>query len=563
MQRLMLLALVFLLAACAGPRTPPSDAPQAAGRSAAKTLPSDDDDPLFNAVAAEFALEQGDLSGAAAYLVRAAELQEDAAIAERATQVAFAAGDPKLMRRAVARWAALVPDAIGPRQAQAILALRSGDRAAARSALEPLLADADGQGWVAAVQALAHGGEAALPLLRDLAAAQRIPASAAAQVVFSQLAERLGDLALARELAERARETHPAEAQPWLWEAELRRRSGDPEGAIGLLQAGIRQLAGEGRKSLALALAGLLAERGRFAEAQAELLAAGDDFEVLRMRAAVAARAADPAQTLSLYEELRGRRAFGGNDQERLLLGQLAELLRRWDEALAWYSGLSRGGEQWAEGRRRMALVLAQKGRVEEALAAIGEAGVEDDAVAEALLKSEILQRGGRLPEALALLERVLAEEGEEQSLLYAKGLLLERLDRVEDAIAVFRRLVELDPEDPSAQNALGYTLADRTDRLEEAYTLIERALTARPDEPAFIDSMGWVLFRLGRPLEALPYLERAFALQPDAEVAAHLGEVLWALGERERAREVWQRGESIDPEHRVLRATMQRLLGE
>ncbi len=565
MQRLMLLALVLLvtLAACASPRTPTPDAPQAAGGSPPKAPPSDDDDPLFNAVAAEFALEQGDLAGAATYLVRAAELQADAAIAERATQLAFAAGDPELMRRAVARWAALVPDAIGPRHAQAILALRGGDRAAARAALEPLLADSDGQGWVAAVQALAHGGEAALPLLRELAAARRIPASAAAQVVFSQLAERLGDLALARELAAWARETHPAEAQPWLWKAELRRRGGDAEGAIGLLQAGVRQLEGEGRKSLGLALAGMLAESGRFAEAQAELLAAGDDFEVLRMRAAVAARAADPAQTRSLYEELRGRRGFGGSDQERLLLGQLAELLRRWDEALAWYSGLSRDGEQWAEGRRRMALVLAQQGRVEEALEAIEEAPTEDEAAAEALLRSEILQRGGRFPEALALLERALAEAGEEQSLLYAKGLLLERLDRVEEAVAVFRRLVELDPEDPSAQNALGYTLADRTDRLEEAYALIERALEARPDEPAFIDSMGWVLFRLRRPLEALPYLERAFALQPDAEVAAHLGEVLWVLGERERARDVWRRGEAIDPEHRVLRATMRRLLGE
>jgi tetratricopeptide (TPR) repeat protein len=560
MLRLMLLALVSLVFACAGPGAPKREAPATAGAGA---VPADDDDPLFNAVAAEFALEQGDLPGAAAYLVRAAELQADPAVAERATQVALAAGDPALIRRAVQRWTALAPEAIGPRQVEAISALRDGDLAAARAAAERMLAHPEPQGWMAAVQALAHGGEAALPVLRELAAAERLPDAPSARVVFSQLAERLGDPALALELAARARASHPDDPQTWLWEAELRRRTGDLEGAVARLEEGLRRLPGEQRRPLSLALAGMLAERGRFAEAEAILLAAGEDFQVFRMRAAVAARAADPAWTARLYDELRARRELAQADEGRLLLGQLAELLRRPEEALAWYGQVSREADSWAEARRRSALVLAAQGRVGEALELMEELEGEDDPVARALFESEILQRGGRHEEALAVLQRALAEAGEEQSLLYSKGLLLERLDRVEEAVAVFRRLVELDPDDPSALNALGYTLADRTDQLEEAYALIDRALAARPDEPAFIDSMGWVLFRKGRPLEALPYLERALALQPDAEVAAHLGEVLWVLGERERAREVWRRGEAIDPDHRVLRATIRRLLGE
>lgn len=563
MRRFLLLTFALLLASCAGPRT--ADIVPNAPASAEKrqTAVADEDDPLFNAVAAEFALEQGDLAGAAAYLVRAAELQEDAATAERATQLAFAAGDRELIQRAVRRWLALAPDAIGPRQAEAIAALHAGEMDKARQALDRLLALSERQGWVAAVQALAHGGELALPLLRQLAAAGRLPHTAEALVVFSQLAERIGDASLARELAERARRNHPQDVQAWLWEAELRRRGGDVEGAIEQLREALRLQQGDGREALSLALAGILAERGLFAEAQTVLRAAGSGFQVMRMRAAVAARAADFAASEELYRELRQQHALVQSEEGRLLLGQLAELLRRSDEALAWYGQLSPESEQWREGRRRTALLLAQGGKIEQALAVAEEDGIAEDPVAEALLKSEILQRGGRLADALSVLEQALGEAADERSLLYAKGLLLERLDRVEEAITVFRRLVELDPEDPSALNALGYTLADRTDQLDEAYELIERALAARPDEPAFIDSMGWVLFRMGRVREALPYLERAFALQPDAEVAAHLGEVLWVLGEQERARAVWGRGEAIDPEHRVLRATLKRLLGE
>ncbi|GIX34063.1 MAG: membrane protein [Lysobacterales bacterium] len=560
MRRLIILALGLMLVACAGTRPSEPDRKLSASAPAAA---SDEDDPLFNAVAAEFALEQGDVAGAASYLVRAAELQADPALAERATQIAFLAGDPSLIRRALARWSVLAPDAIGPRHAQAVLALRAGDLPAAREAIERLLADPNAQGWVAAVQALAHGGEPALTLLAQLSSANRLPEDPTACVVFSQLAERLGDLGLALELAARARASHPQEAQTWLWEAELRRRRGDFEGAVGLLEEGIRSLSGDGGESLSLALAGMLAERGKFAEAERVLLAAGESLQVIRMRAAVAARAADPVQTGRLYEELRARPDLERTDEGRLLLGQLAELLRRSEEALQWYRSVSRESESWAEARRRSALLLATQGRVAEALKAMEEVETEEEALDRALFESEILQRAGRHDDALAVLERAATEFADEPRLLYSKGLLLERLDRVDEAIAVFRRLVELDPEDPSALNALGYTLADRTDRLDEAYQLIERALAARPDEPAFIDSMGWVLFRKGRAIEALPYLERAFALQPDAEVAAHLGEVLWVLGQQERAREVWQRGDAIDPEHRVLRATIRRFLGE
>jgi Flp pilus assembly protein TadD len=135
-----------------------------------------------------------------------------------------------------------------------------------------------------------------------------------------------------------------------------------------------------------------------------------------------------------------------------------------------------------------------------------------------------------------------------------------ERLKNVAAAEADLRNIIAADQDDARAMNALGYMLTVHTQRLQEARTLIARALELTPDDAAVIDSMGWVEFRQGRHREALALLEKAFSKAKDPEIAAHLGEVLWTIGERERARQVWQGALTKDPEHRVLRDTVQRL---
>jgi tetratricopeptide (TPR) repeat protein len=134
------------------------------------------------------------------------------------------------------------------------------------------------------------------------------------------------------------------------------------------------------------------------------------------------------------------------------------------------------------------------------------------------------------------------------------------QLGRVEDALEDFGHLVAAYPDDPTALNALGYTLTDMTNRHDEAYQLIYRALGMQPENPAILDSMGWVLFRLGRPEEGLPFVERSWELMPDAEIAAHLGEILWALGRKDEARETWLEAIVEWPGNRILLDTMGRL---
>ncbi|MDP5070048.1 MAG: tetratricopeptide repeat protein [Congregibacter sp.] len=122
------------------------------------------------------------------------------------------------------------------------------------------------------------------------------------------------------------------------------------------------------------------------------------------------------------------------------------------------------------------------------------------------------------------------------------------------------RAIIASEPDNSTAINALGYTLANRTQRYEEAYALIAQALALQPDEPAILDSMGWVLYRMGDLMGAKQYLTRAYASFPDPEVAAHLGEVLWVSGDTTGAMDIWRSALQEDPQHVVLKETLARL---
>ncbi|MCM2341744.1 tetratricopeptide repeat protein, partial [Rhodoferax sp.] len=124
----------------------------------------------------------------------------------------------------------------------------------------------------------------------------------------------------------------------------------------------------------------------------------------------------------------------------------------------------------------------------------------------------------------------------------------------------LLRQLMTLKPEDPQAYNALGYALADRGQRLPEARQLIEKALTLSPGDPFIMDSLAWVAFRMGQNEEALQLLSNAFKQKPDAEIAAHLGEVLWVTAQPDEARKIWREGLQINPDNDTLKATLQRL---
>jgi Flp pilus assembly protein TadD len=138
--------------------------------------------------------------------------------------------------------------------------------------------------------------------------------------------------------------------------------------------------------------------------------------------------------------------------------------------------------------------------------------------------------------------------------------MLAEKLNNLPEMERLLRQVIATKPDYHHAYNALGYSLADRGQRLPEARQLIQKALEFAPGDPFISDSLGWVEFRMGNKAEALRILEAAYKIRPDAEIAAHLGEVLWSAGERDKAQVIWKEGLLLNAENETLQETLKRL---
>lgn len=264
-----------------------------------------------------------------------------------------------------------------------------------------------------------------------------------------------------------------------------------------------------------------------------------------------------------LYAEIRRDPASARPEaSRRLLLGHVAEALALWDEAEAWYRGVSEG-----EGRDlamlRTARIQAQQDRAEAAVDTLHELQADTSADGERirdayLLESELLERAKRPDAALAAIERGLSIFEADPVLLYARAMAHERADRVDAALADLRRIIDDNPRDAHALNAYGYTLADRRRDYAAALPFVRRAYEIDPDSAPILDSLGLIELRLGREDSALALLRKAWGLLKDAEIAAHLGEALWLAGRQDEARAVWREGQGIDPTNRALRNTLE-----
>lgn len=246
-------------------------------------------------------------------------------------------------------------------------------------------------------------------------------------------------------------------------------------------------------------------------------------------------------------------------DGIRLNLGNIAERRKDDETALRWYRAVG-PGRQHLDAQLRIAFILARSGQVEEARAQLQSVEADETGRKRALIaEAALLRDAERHEEALEVLETALKSRPDDPDLLYESAMVAERLDRVDLMEDRLRKLIELQPDHAHAYNALGYSLADRGLRLNEAQTLIEKALELEPDDPFILDSMGWVRFRLDDLQGALAHLERAYGLRADPEIAAHLGEVLWALGRKDEARQMWNTALSEHPDNSALADTVKR----
>ncbi|HEX4024884.1 MAG TPA: tetratricopeptide repeat protein [Steroidobacteraceae bacterium] len=514
---------------------------------------------------AEIALRRDDCGRAAADYTAAARRLPDAHVAERAAEVALDCGQYQLAQQAAARWQQLTPRDPAPLYATMRAALGLYQIDAARAAFERWLqssavAAAKRAGIAQQVQQVAdQGGVAAtLAMLRG-ARAQPL------QTAPGQLA--LADLALdgwnyheALQYAQHALGAGASRGSAQLVIARAQAGLGDAEQA----EAAASAARAAAPKEQSFAYADVLLLLGHESEAQQAIetaLAANPALksQAQRRLGLIAFDSGDYDGAQKQFAAL-----LGDHDSAAIAVYYLSAIAERRDEqsiALRGYQLLA-GTALESAARMRAAMLLFKNGQHEEAvqlLSAPSGAGPAARLDAE-IAQAQLLSDGGEADQALARINDALARAPGHPDLLYQKAIVLEKGGRTDAAIAQLESLYKARPQDGAIANALGFILADHDRDLGRAQKLIGTALQAEPDNPVILDSMAWLDYRRGMAHEALPLLERAFRLDQDGDIGAHWGEVLWALGQKAKAREAWSRALIADPDNTSVKSAEQRL---
>lgn len=361
-------------------------------------------------------------------------------------------------------------------------------------------------------------------------------------------------------------ESHPpqnGEVAPVLLRARLLQTLDRGSEALPLLRGAIRDNPDD--KRLRLTYARTLVEQDRMADAKAEfeslLQQYPEDDELRYSLALVCLETKNWDEAEGYLQELVERDS--NVDAAHLNLGRLHEERGDPEAALREYA-LVGPGPDYLPAQLRQADILIANGRASEASRLLGEAreAQPDYAIQLYLIEAESYGNNAKEAQAEQVLAQAIKRYPDDLNLLYTRAMLAEKRDDLGQMEKDLRAIIQREPENAMALNALGYTLADRTTRYAEAKALIEKAHQLTPDDPAVLDSLGWVNYRMGNLDEAERLLRQALARFPDHEVAAHLGEVLWANGKRREARQVWAKAFEGQPDSQILRKTLLRLTG-
>jgi tetratricopeptide (TPR) repeat protein len=518
---------------------------------------------LFDLLLGEIALQRGDPALAARTYLEAAKRTRDPRVARRAVEVASFARQPELSLDAARTWYALEPDSPQALQVLAAVLVAAKRVDDAQPYLEKLLA-ADGvnveNGFMQLNRLLAGNPDksANLRVVRKLASAY--PKLAQAKFAIAQAALEAGDADAALASIQEAQSLKPDWEAGTIFEAQvLQRRS--PGEAARVLGAYLEKHPGARDARLNYARALVLDKRFTQAREQFQTLLKGNrnNTEVVYAVALLAFQLKDYPVA---EENLKRLLELGYRDPNgvRYLLGQLAEQRRQWDKAIDWYKQINDGDHALAA-RTRTAHAMAKQGRLEQARAYLHHLEVSDpsDHAQLVIAEAQILRDAGRSREALDLLSQALKKDPDEPDLLYDMALTAEKLQRFDLLEANLKELIRVRPNHAHAYNALGYSFAERNIRLPEAKKLIQHALELAPEDYFIVDSLGWVLYREGDLKGAARQLRRAYNGRPDPEIGAHLGEVLWVMGDRSAADRVWQESLEASPDNETLKKTLER----
>ena len=263
---------------------------------------------------------------------------------------------------------------------------------------------------------------------------------------------------------------------------------------------------------------------------------------------------------VALAQQASGEESGRGLAQAYLSLAQIAEKRKDFATAESWIARIE-DSEEMMQAQTRRASILASQGKLAEGRALIKDLPERNpgDARLKIIAEAGLLRELKQYQLAYDLLGQAIVKFPDETELVYDQAMMAEKLGKLVEMEALLRRVIQDKPEYHNAYNALGYSFADRNVRLPEAKQLISKALEYVPADPFIQDSLGWVEFRLGNSAVAVKIFEEAFKSKPDAEIAAHFGEVLWSMGQRDKAIAIWREGQLLNPENETLLETLKR----
>lgn len=521
---------------------------------------------LYTFLLAEIAGARGEVGVALQAYLDLAQRTRDPRLVRRAVEIALFARDLQAAAEAARIWAEIEPNSAEAKRVLAEVLSGSDDQLEhVQIQLARLLAETD------ELDAHLMGLNRAFVRVGDKAAVRDVVERLTepyldhpeAHFARAQAASAAEDDVASLAAIDQALQLRPDWEPGVLFKAQLLAQNNATADALALLKDHVERHPESRHARLAYARALVTVRQFDAAREQfrALLATSPDDRDLMYAVGLLSAQLEDYDAAVPLLE-----RALGAGHPEgdgiRLNLGQIAEQRKDFERALHWYRSVP-PGEQYVEAQIRIAMTLAGQGKVREAREHLARVQANDNTRKRLrLAEAQILRTAGQEPEALALLDGELARNPDDPDLLYESSMLAEATGKTELMEQRLRRLIALKPDHAHAYNALGYSLADRGVRLDEAESLIARALELSPQDPFILDSMGWVRFRRGDAQSALKHLERAYAAQPDPEIAAHLGEVLWSLERKKEAAQIWDKALSADPDNEVLKNVVQRYAG-
>ncbi|MEO8132990.1 MAG: tetratricopeptide repeat protein [Betaproteobacteria bacterium] len=520
---------------------------------------------MFQVLAADVAVQRGEYEVAAKIYLELATNLKDARLARRAAQAATLARQPAMVLEAAKTWASLEPDSVQARNTLAAVLVSQGPLSESKQFLAKWIADAADQAEVFRnlnrVLASQKNRREVFDVMREVAAPYDTYEAhlAIAQAALGTDAKEKAVVQPALVAIDRALQLKPGADQAGGLKAELLLR-GDSQQAIKFLtEFGTQYPNAHDARYL---LARILLSENKPRQARDALVPLVSTWpEDVSMQYVLALANYETKDYAAAEQVLLKLLEQDDADQDRVLtlLGQVNEEQKRLPDALARYRAVDEG-DLWFGAQQRIALVLGKMGSVAEARQHLRSVKASPAQKMQlALTEGNLLRDAGMHKEAFESLQTASGANPESGELLYDLAMAAEKIDRFDVAESALKRVIALKPDDAQGYNALGYTLVDRTDRIEEGLKLIEKALALSPEDAFILDSMGWGYYRLGQYSKSVEYLRRALERRADPEVAAHLGEVLWKMGDQAAADKVWRDALNEAPTHPVLTETVKR----